>query len=280
MEIRKIAAFSEGNIGGNPAGVVFTQNLPTEKQMQSIAADIGYSETVFAEPINKHNKEWRVRYFSPESEVPFCGHATIALGAALEQKFSLGNYQLQLNHTSIKLSARTTDCGAQAQLSAADTHSRLLKNAELKDLLNLFNLNEAQLHPILKPARIYGGSDHALLVLNNRIDLSNMNYDFDKGKTLMGKQSLVTIMLAYPQSDNLFYVRNAFASGGVFEDPATGAAAAAFGAYLRSCNWPIDKQLTIKQGQDMGMPSTLYVDIPKEVNGPILVSGFARPIAD
>ena len=48
--------------------------------MQRIAAEVGYSETAFA---MRDGDRWRVRYFSPEAEVPFCGHATIALGAAL-----------------------------------------------------------------------------------------------------------------------------------------------------------------------------------------------------
>ena len=77
MEIRRIAAFSDGDSGGNPAGVSIADALPDASAMQRIAAEVGFSETVFAAPINDG---WRVRYFSPESEVPFCGHATIALG--------------------------------------------------------------------------------------------------------------------------------------------------------------------------------------------------------
>ena len=40
--------------------------------MQCVAAEVGFSETVFAAP---HENAWRVRYFAPELEVPFCGHA-------------------------------------------------------------------------------------------------------------------------------------------------------------------------------------------------------------
>ena len=49
-------------------------------KLQAIAADVGFSETAFA---TREGNAWRVRYFSPRCEVPFCGHATIALGAAL-----------------------------------------------------------------------------------------------------------------------------------------------------------------------------------------------------
>ncbi len=79
MNVQRIFAFSDGANGGNPVGVYIADEHPAEQDMQSIAAQVGYSETAFAEPFEAG---WRVRYFSPEIEVPFCGHATIALGAA------------------------------------------------------------------------------------------------------------------------------------------------------------------------------------------------------
>jgi ABC-type branched-subunit amino acid transport system ATPase component len=84
MKIQKIAAFSDGDVGGNPAGVFIGDELPSDADMQRIAAEVGFSETVFAV---SNGASWRVRYFSPEFEVPFCGHATIALGAALALRY-------------------------------------------------------------------------------------------------------------------------------------------------------------------------------------------------
>src|SRR4051794_28306133 len=75
MHVQRIAAFSQGAHGGNPAGVVLCEALPAAEEMLTIAAEVGYSETVFAAP---NEDGWRVRYFAPEIEVPFCGHATIA----------------------------------------------------------------------------------------------------------------------------------------------------------------------------------------------------------
>ncbi|HWT98723.1 MAG TPA: PhzF family phenazine biosynthesis protein, partial [Terriglobales bacterium] len=87
MDILRIAAFSDGDVGGNPAGVVIGAEMPEAEVMQRVAAEVGFSETAFAAPLAPGgNKAWRVRYFAPESEVPFCGHATIALGAALAAK--------------------------------------------------------------------------------------------------------------------------------------------------------------------------------------------------
>ncbi|RUU57525.1 PhzF family phenazine biosynthesis protein, partial [Mesorhizobium sp. M2C.T.Ca.TU.009.01.2.1] len=64
MDVLKIAAFSDGNTGGNPAGVVIGEALPDAAAMQRVAAEVRFSETAFAAP---EGVSWRVRYFSPES---------------------------------------------------------------------------------------------------------------------------------------------------------------------------------------------------------------------
>jgi predicted PhzF superfamily epimerase YddE/YHI9 len=58
MNVQKIAAFSSGEIGGKPAGVVIYAELPSSAEMQCVAVEVGFSETVFAAP---HEKAWRVR---------------------------------------------------------------------------------------------------------------------------------------------------------------------------------------------------------------------------
>ncbi|MGK7754152.1 MULTISPECIES: PhzF family phenazine biosynthesis protein [unclassified Roseovarius] len=66
--IRRYAAFSLGETGGNPAGVMIADALPAVAEMQHLAAQVGYSETVFA--AQQSDGPWRVRYFSPEAEFP------------------------------------------------------------------------------------------------------------------------------------------------------------------------------------------------------------------
>ena len=73
--------------GGNPAGVWIGEALPADDEMQRIAAEVGYSETAFLAPDGSGaTGRFRVRYFSPLAEVPFCGHATIASGVALAER--------------------------------------------------------------------------------------------------------------------------------------------------------------------------------------------------
>lgn len=106
MEVVRIAAFADGQEGGNPAGVVICDELPSADAMQAIATEVGYSETAFAAP---SGAGWRVRYFAPVVEVDFCGHATIALGATLAERYGNGVFRLQLNRANITVDRPTFD---------------------------------------------------------------------------------------------------------------------------------------------------------------------------
>lgn len=276
MNIQRIAAFSRGDAGGNPAGVVLLESFPPEADMARVAAEVGYSETVFA--VRTDDDNWRARYFSPESEVPFCGHATIALGAVLGEKSGPGLYHLTLNDARITVEAEKSAEGMAATLASPPTKSQAISAAERNDALALFGLTEADLDDRLRPARIHGGADHLLLALKDRARLAAMDYDLDAGRSMMRQHGLVTIMLVYIADEQSFDVRNAFASGGVPEDPATGAAAAAFAGYLRDLGWPHGGAFTIRQGEDMGAPSLIRVALDERPGSPVRVSGSARRI--
>lgn len=122
----------------------------------------------------------------------------------------------------------------------------------------------------------HGGADHLVLALNSRAALAAMKYDIDAGRRLMNREGWVTILLAYAETAQRFDTRNPFASGGVYEDPATGAATAAFAGYLRDIAWPHQGVIDIVQGEDMGVPSRLRAEIPPEPGSSIRVSGTAR----
>lgn len=78
----------------------------------------------------------------------------------------------------------------------------------------------------------------------------------------MHRLDLTTVQLVWRESADVFHVRDPFPVGGVVEDPATGAAAAAFGAYARELGLtPEDSVLTLHQGEDLGRPGELTVTL-------------------
>ncbi len=103
-----------------------------------------------------------------------------------------------------------------------------------------------------------------------------MRYDLEVGRRLMTAAGIVTISLVHAETATLFHARNPFAAGGVYEDPATGAAAAALGGYLRDLGWSHGGTIDIVQGEDMGVPSRLLAEITSEPGAGIRVYGTAR----
>jgi len=79
--LHRLSAFTTQPDGGNPAGVWIGEAHPDVDAMQRIAAEVGYSETAFLSPAEGFRRA--VRYYSPEAEVSFCGHARIAAGVLL-----------------------------------------------------------------------------------------------------------------------------------------------------------------------------------------------------
>jgi PhzF family phenazine biosynthesis protein len=273
MHVQRIAAFADGERGGNPAGVVIVDVLPEPGEMQHVAAQVGFSETAFAAP---QGTGWRVRYFAPTMEVPFCGHATIALGAALALRFGDGQFTLQLNDATITVEGRRDGDTITAALQSPPTWSAPAPAELVAQALDLFGYHTGDLDPTLPPALINAGAQHLVLGLRSRELLAAMRYELEAGRALMQAAGLVTVLLAFAETSRRFHTRNPFASGGVYEDPATGAATAALGGYLRDLGWPHGGAIEIVQGEDMGRRSLLYAQIPPIPGSSIRVSGTAR----
>lgn len=277
MSVLRIAAFSDGEVGGNPAGVFIDDLLPEASVMQRIAAEVGFSETAFAAP---EGDGWRVRYFAPAMEVPFCGHTTIALGAALAERHGDGIFKLRLNQAAITVEGKRDGATVAAALQSPPTSSSVAPPDLVARTLETFGYTSTDLDTRLPPALANAGADHLIVGLKTRDALAAMAYELEAGRRLMNDFGLVTIVFAWAENDRLFHTRNPFASGGVYEDPATGAGTAAFAGYLRDLHWPHGGAINVVQGEDMGSPSRLHAEIGPEPGGSIRVSGSARFMKD
>ena len=272
-KVQRIAAFSDGNQGGNPAGVWIGDAFPTDAEMQRTAHEVGFSETAFAVPTATG---FRVRYFAPASEVPFCGHATIALGAALAMAQGDGTFPLTLNDAEITVEGHRQGNVISAALQSPPTRSAPVSPLLTSEVLGMFGYTAQDLDSRIPPAIAHGGADHLVVILKSRALLAAMRYDQEAGRALMQREGLVTILFGWAESAQRFHTRNPFASGGVYEDPATGAATASFAGYLRDIGWPHGGVIDIVQGEDMGMRSLLRAEIPDAPGSSIRVSGTAR----
>jgi PhzF family phenazine biosynthesis protein len=279
----RLAAFATDPAGGNPAGVWLGNVLPPAEEMQRIAAEVGFSETAFLAPDDSDGSglpgRYRVRYFSPLAEVAFCGHATIASGVALAERGAPGVLVLRTNDGEVGLEvAMGADGQRIATLTSVEPSVRPAPAALLDGVLDLLGWRPDELDPDLPPAVGYAGVHHLIVAVRDYATLARMTYPFGPMQALMLEYELTTIQLIWREAPLRFRARDPFAVGGVVEDPATGAAAAALGAYLRD-RGEITPPATfqIVQGVEMGRPSLLTVSI-EPGDARIRVSGTAVEI--
>ncbi|MEI8411379.1 MULTISPECIES: PhzF family phenazine biosynthesis protein [unclassified Kribbella] len=268
-EVLRYAAFTTDPAGGNPAGVVLDASSLDDEAMQAIAADVGYSETAFV------TGKYQVRYFSPKAEVPFCGHATVATAVALAERIGPGELVFS---TAAGIVPVVVDEGLRATLTSVEPYVEEVR--DVSEVLDILGWRADQLDPAMPPAIAYAGARHLVLSTSTRQRLADLDYDFDRLLAYMLERDLTTLQLVWRESATTFHVRDPFPVGGVVEDPATGAAAAAFGAYLRSrgiVQAPVT--LTLHQGDDLGRPSEIQVELRTDDNR-VRVSGNAVPIKE
>ena len=274
-KLYKYTAFTLDPAGGNPAGVWIGDKLPDAAEMQRIAADVGFSETAFVAPAAGSDRQ--VRYYSPEMEVPFCGHATIATGVVLANTDGDGEFRLDTPAGEIPVDVQTRDGQREAALTSALPSHEPATPELLDEALAALRWAAGDLDPDIPPVIAFAGASHLVLAAKTRERLDDLDYDFERLKAIMQRTDLITLQLIWRESDEVIHSRNPFPVGGVVEDPATGAAAAALGGYLRDASLiEAPATITIRQGEVMGRPSLLRVRIPED--GGIIVSGTAVPI--
>ena len=272
--VLRYSAFTTDPSGGNPAGIVLDARGLSDDAMRRIAADVGYSETAFLLP--RADGELDVRYFSPLAKVSFCGHATIAAMVAHARRQGPGDFVL---HTQAGRVRVTVDAGFIATLTSVPPRVEALDAADLDSVLGTLRWQRDDLDPVLPPAVAYAGAWHPVIAVASRARLADLHYDFDALAALMASRGWTTINLVWREDAHTLHARNPFPPGGVVEDPATGAAAAALGAYLAGQDQlPDDRRFTIHQGHDLGCPSVLRVDVPVDVRDGVRVSGTAVEI--
>jgi PhzF family phenazine biosynthesis protein len=273
VEILRYAAFSDDPAGGNPAGVVLDASGLSEAEMQAIAADVGYSETAFLTE-DRGAGVYRVRYFSPLAEVPFCGHATVATAVALADRRGPGTvvFVTGVGEVPVVVDRR------RATLTSVDARVATLPGTDLRALLAALRWQEADLDPALPPRVAYAGAHHPVIAAASRSRLADLDYDVAALKALMEARGWTTVQLVWRAAADRFDVRDPFPVGGVYEDPATGAAAAALGGYLRDLALVADDAVVhLAQGDDLGRPGRLTVTLTPGERG-VRVAGTAVPI--
>ncbi len=212
LEINVIDAFTDTVFKGNSAAVIITESWLSEKLMQSIAFENNLSETAFIVLDNKGI--YHIRWFSPLTEIDFCGHATLASAFVLFKK----NPTL----TSIKFSAKavgvlTVKQTAHDKIQMDFPNTKPEKVSDIPDSL-LAGLSIA-------PIDVYKNSQAYFVIYDSESDVLNVERDNDALKQLAPLDVVVTCQAkSADYKDYDFISRYFWPANGGDEDPVTGSA--------------------------------------------------------
>ena len=199
-----VDAFTSKLFSGNPAAVIFSNDIDDENLMQNIAAENNLSETAF---IRKERNTFHIRWFAPSCEIDLCGHATLA-SAYIYFKY------IEPGATSFIVESRkngTLRVFKKSDLLFLDFPKDNIKKEEIKVLDKIIN------QEILE---VFKGRDDFLAILNKEEDVANLNINFEKLKQLSARGLIVSA-----EGQNCDFVsRCFFPATGVDEDPVTGSA--------------------------------------------------------
>ncbi|RII17035.1 putative isomerase YddE [Streptomyces sp. YIM 130001] len=284
VDVLRYTAFSSDPAGGNGAGVVLDASPLDDDRMLAIAAELGYSESSFLTPPpaglgGEPGRSYTLRYFSPKAEVSFCGHATVAAAVALaEHGAGPGDFLFATQAGPVPVTVAEVDGELRATLTSVEPEVRDVAPQDLTEALAALDWAVTDLDPAFAPRIAYAGASHLVLAAATRERLADLDYDFARLEALMQRLGLTTLQLVWRASASVFHVRDPFPVGGVVEDPATGAAAAAFGAYLRELGHTAEEsELTLHQGEDLGRPGLLTVTL-RAGDPRVRVSGAATAL--
>jgi PhzF family phenazine biosynthesis protein len=206
--IYQVDAFTLQPFKGNPAGVCILDTEPSEKWMQNIAMEMNLSETAFVFP---GQDCLNIRFFSPESEVPLCGHATLSASHILFETGKVHKNEI------IKLSSRAGELVIKKQ---ADWITMNFPKYELTKIPVDRGFEDVV---GIKPVELYkAGFGWILALLKNETEVTGLNPDFSKMKNSPYGDLIVTA----PSDDSRFdFCVRCFAPAlGINEDPVTGSA--------------------------------------------------------
>lgn len=283
INVKKVNAFTESLEGGNPAGVVLDSPDLTDEQMKHISKVLSVSETAFVFPSKK--ADYKIRFLSPDVEVDLCGHATIAtfFTMALEGVFSQNINTVIIQETKsgvlpvdIYFSDETVDRVMMTQATPRYKDICL----DISILADSLNISVDEIDNSLPKQIVSTGLFTLPLCVKSFDILKAINPDFEKIKKLcsrFGVGSFHLFTFDTIESNSTYHARNFAPVYGVNEDPVTGTANGAVCSYLLKNKIVKDRNLICEQGDIMGRPGRVFVEIDIDE---VKVGGKARIVEE
>ena len=248
----RVSAFTYLSKGGNKAGVYLSADDLKDEEMQSIAHDLGYSETAFV--MKSKVADFKVRFFTPLNEVDLCGHATIATFHVLKELKIIkpGFYTQETKAGILKLHILDDEIYMQQKLPVYG------KYIDINEIETCFD--HIAYHEIYQPMVVSTGLCEIFVPVSNQKILNDLIPKFDKIAEISKKYQVIGIHVFSLDDEIDAYGRNFAPMVGINEESATGTSNGALACYL----YRFHQQKTsyiLRQGYSMNLPSEIKVHL-------------------
>lgn len=281
FEFVTLDVFTETRFGGNPLAVVLDARGMSDDQMQRVAAEFGYAETTFVLPPRDPAHTAWVRIFTPVEEVPFAGHPNVGTGVALAERGSafgrkLGDALVFEEAAGLVEVAVTRDGAGRVRAARIAAPQPLWVGSEIDPgivapacSLPVEAIETARHRPIEASV----GLGFVLVELTGLEALAAARPDLAASERASAASSVRCHLMLYVRTGPGRLRARMFAPlTGVAEDPATGSASGALGAYVLAG----PGSLVIEQGIEMGRPSR--IDVERDAAGRVFIAGSCVPV--
>jgi PhzF family phenazine biosynthesis protein len=278
FKFKKIDAFATSTASGNPAAALYLDSLEhlSQAEMQRIARELkGFvSEVGFVAKIGRD--AFRLKYFSSEREVEFCGHTTLAIvNDLLKTDNGLKHVpELRLHTNKGILSAEIPADEPEVIYIQAPDPVYSGCGIALPEICKAMGLPKTALDPTMATGIVNAGNQTLCLPLKTLKQVVNCAPDYEALRNLCHKHRLDAVVIFTTEvcdPANRYRTRVFVAPLGYLEDPATGSVNAALGYYLyRSGKWD-GASIRIEQNNDLDHPNIIKLSTRKGPDGTLRV---------
>ena len=296
----QVDVFTARPFGGNPLAVFPEAEGLTTEEMQCLAREMNLSETTFVLPPQAPGADFKVRIFTPAAELPFAGHPVIGTHWVLAH---LGRVDLREPATQVRFELGVGVLPADLHVTGGRvervvmTQDRPTFHAVLEDVTNLaagLGLAPEAITETELPVQVVStGLPQMMVPVRSLAEVQALHPGrlntsaLDRACHAVGAEQCVMVFtFETEQPEATVHVRMFAPLLGVPEDPATGSANGALGAYLvHHRAVPVTEptvHIVSEQGAEMGRPSTLYVKVDLSGDEPVAVwvGGQVSPVAE
>lgn len=286
--IYQIDAFTTQLFRGNPAGVVPDAASLNASEMQLIARELNNSETAFVLPPDGPDHDVRLRYFTPKTEVPSCGHATIAAHyvRALEEELPSCTVIQKIGAGILPVEVIRDELGYKIVMTQGKIEfGQPFEAADVEALLSALGLTANSLDDRCPLQIVSTGHPKVLIGIRSREMLNSMRPNLDRLAAISGRiecNGYFVFTLDSSSESELTHGRMFAPAIGIPEDPVTGNANGPLGAYLvrHGIVTPAAERLCFNaaQGEALGRPGVVEVIVEIENGTPVLVKVAGRAV--